>query len=247
MHVLFVEDDEVVSQSVQLVLQERGHQCEIVDLGRDAIKRAKDNNYDVIVLDIGLPDMDGYHVIRRLKMDGIKTPVLLQSGLAGQDLPSEAADLGITEYLAKPFSVNELIARMESVIAGTQDNGPDPEAEPEAAAEADPGPLAEPGPISPMPPAASSPAKTAGRSLDADDDDRRRHLRASVYEAALITEQGPPIPCAIVNLSETGAAIRLSVPDQSCPTLFTLRPLEGPERRCEVRWRREDQIGVEFI
>lgn len=245
MHVLFVDDDKVVSQSVQLVLQQRGYDCETVDLGQDAIALAKDNAYDVIVLDIGLPDMDGYHVIRRLKMDGIKTPVLLQSGLAGQDLPSEAAALGITEYLAKPFSVNELIARMESVIANTVDEEPEPAREsageppPQAPAEAQPLAAPEPAPAQ---------RETPEKPVPSDDhDDRRRSARESIYEAALITEQGPPIPCAIINLSQTGAAIRLSIPDQPCPTLFTLRPLDGPERRCEVRWRREDQIGVEFI
>jgi hypothetical protein len=77
--------------------------------------------------------------------------------------------------------------------------------------------------------------------------DRRRAEREPVFEAALITDQGPPIPCAILNMSETGAAVRLSVPDQSCPTRFTLKPLNGDPRRCEVRWRRDDQVGIEFI
>lgn len=253
MQVLFVDDDEVVTQSVQMVLQEKGHMCQTADLGADAIKLASKNQYDVIVLDIGLPDMDGFHVIRRLKMDGIKTPLLLQSGIAGQDLPAEAAALGVTDFLAKPFSVNELITRMESVVTQS-DHGPaeSPDPEPEATA-APPVASAEepPAPPEPAPPPLPdpAPAQTVSESDTpvSGGTNRRRNERTPVFEAALITDQGPPIPCAILNMSETGAAVRLSVPDQSCPTLFTLQPLDGQPRRCEVRWRRDDQIGVEFI
>lgn len=253
MQVLFVDDDQVVTQSVQLVLQEKGYTCQTADLGADAIKLATKNQYDVIVLDIGLPDMDGFHVIRRLKMDGVKTPLLLQSGIAGKDLPAEAVALGVTDFLAKPFSVNELISRMEAVIAGS-DQGPAQSAEPEPQAESPPSTGAAEQPsakVAPSPPPALGPA--AGREVpvaqapEPEGANRRRGERTNVFEAALITDQGPPIPCAILNMSETGAAVRLSVPDQSCPTLFTLRPLEGPPRRCEVRWRRDDQIGVEFV
>lgn len=243
MQVLFVDDDQVVTQSVQLVLQEKGYMCQTADLGADAIKLAAKNQYDVIVLDIGLPDMDGFHVIRRLKMDGIKTPLLLQSGIAGQDLPAEAAALGVTDFLAKPFSVSELISRMESVIARS-DRGPAQSDEPEPQAESmpptssaeQPSATVEPSPL----PAPDPAAKPEGAN-------RRRSERNPVFEGALITDQGPPIPCAILNMSETGAAVRLSVAEQPCPTRFTLQPLDGQPRRCEVRWRRDDQIGVEFV
>ncbi len=253
MQVLFVDDDEVVTQSVQMVLQEKGHVCQTADLGADALKLAAKNQYDVIVLDIGLPDMDGFHVIRRLKMDGIKTPLLLQSGIAGQDLPAEAAALGVTDFLAKPFSVNELITRMESVIARSH-QGPaqSGEPEPQAASMPSTSPADQSSPMD-KPSRAPAAAPAADRENPADPaseeegTNRRRSERTPVFEAALITDQGPPIPCAIVNMSEIGAAIRISVPDQSCPTRFTLQPLDGLPRRCEVRWRRDDQIGVEFI
>jgi len=56
-----------------------------------------------------------------------------------------------------------------------------------------------------------------------------------------------PIPCVILDISGGGAALRLTEPDQQCPTLFTLEPLEGAPRHCEVRWRRGDTLGVEFV
>lgn len=249
MQVLFVDDDEVVTQSVQMVLQEKGYVCQTADLGADAIKLATKTQYDVIVLDIGLPDMDGFHVIRRLKMEGIKTPLLLQSGIAGKDLPAEAAALGVTDFLAKPFSVNELITRMESVIARS-DQGPDENTEPAPQAASMP-PAVDAdhpsAPARPSPPTDSDAGASAAQPAVPEDANRRRSDRTPVFEAALITDQGPPIPCAILNMSETGAAIRLSVSDQSCPTRFTLQPLDGLPRRCEVRWRRDDLVGVEFI
>jgi DNA-binding response OmpR family regulator len=233
MQVLFVDDDEVVSQSVKAVLGEKGHVCETADLGASAIALAKDNEYDVIVLDVGLPDMDGYHVIRRLKMEGIKTPVVLQSGLAGEEQSPEGPSLGITQFLTKPFSVSELIERIELVVGQTGAGQPAPS----------PAPAAEPAPRPAPPP---EPQAQAPRQPAADGAERRRAPRVAAFEAALITDEGELVPCAIVNISETGAALRVSLPEQKCPTLFTLRPLDGPERRCEVRWRREDQIGVEF-
>ena len=54
------------------------------------------------------------------------------------------------------------------------------------------------------------------------------------------------IPCVILDISERGGALRITDPDQPCPTLFTLKPLDGPERLCEVRWRRGDRIGIEL-
>ncbi len=284
MHVLFVEDDEVVAQSVEAVLRKKGHSCQIAELGADAIALAKVNGYDIIVLDVGLPDMDGFHVIRRLKIEGVDTPVLLQSGLAGLDI-AEGAVLGVNEFLAKPFSVSELIERMEAIASPGSEG--EPAADPEPVAEAHPvpgpgseaqsvpGPDAEAGPepdielgpepetdieicLEPEPDIEESPEPTDESPLTSGDepllthlpvkqsDERRRHPRAQMFGGALIMDRDIPIPCVILNMSEGGAALRLSDPDLECPTLFTLRPLEGPERRCEVRWRKGDHIGVEF-
>ncbi len=66
MHVLFVEDDEVVAQNAQMALRALGHDCEITDLGATAFALSKRKDYDIVVLDVGLPDMDGFKVVRRM-------------------------------------------------------------------------------------------------------------------------------------------------------------------------------------
>lgn len=308
MHVLFVDDDELVSQSVEEALRRAGHSCEIAELGSEAIALAKANTYDIVVLDIGLPDMDGYHVIRRLKLEGIRVPILLQSGLSDPDLVAEGAELGVEDFLPKPFSIKELISHMESVVVRSGDGTTDPRLRSEAASEptpappsspeprpapgspADAGPAAATGPepapaaaqvagLQPADPAVTSPgpevgpgpAPEVGRAPNGGADqepapqaaaasnqepmppapsgaERRVHERVPTFGAALIKDNsGVPVPCAILNQSEGGAALRLSDEDQACPTRFSLEPFDGPARRCEVRWRRGDQIGVEFI
>ena len=117
MHVLFVDDDHALSQSVAMAFRKRGHTCQLAELGEQAVKLAKVDAYDIIVLDVALPDIDGFEVIQLLKWEGIKVPVLLESGLSGRDLEAEAAVLGVDEFLAKPFNMGELIARMERVVA----------------------------------------------------------------------------------------------------------------------------------
>lgn len=232
MHVLFVDDDHALSQSVAMAFRNRGHTCQIAELGEQAVKLAKEGAYDIIVLDVALPDIDGFEVIQLLKWEGVTVPVLLESGLSGRDLEAEAAVLGVDEFLAKPFNMDQLIARMESVIARSDRTsaaraprsdlkaGGDPQAEP-----------SEP---------CSEPAPTKGGA------EQRRHERTAMFGAALITDQDSHIPCVILDVSAGGASLRLTEPGQQCPTLFDLEPLDGPARRCELRWRRGDTLGVEF-
>jgi DNA-binding response OmpR family regulator len=228
MHVLFVDDDRALTQSVAMAFRKRGHTCQISELGEQAVKLAKDDAYDIIVLDVALPDMDGFEVIRLLKWEGVKIPVLLESGLSGRDLEAEGAVLGVDEFLAKPFNIDQLIARMEKVIARSARN---------SAAKA-PEPGGDPRPGSDELCSESTPA-TGGA-------EQRRHERTAMFGAALITDRDSHIPCVILDVSAGGAALRLTEPGQQCPTLFDLEPLDGPARRCEVRWRRGDTLGVEF-
>ncbi len=232
MHVLFVDDDGLLAEGVEKALHKQGHTCQIAGLGEQAIMLARDNAYDIIVLDVALPDMGGFEVIRRMKWEGIKTPVLLESGLSAPDLASLGAALGVDEFLVKPFSINELIARMETVIASSGEGGLDPG--PGTSLEAILNGLAEP--------SEPNPAQT----LKQNHAERRQHERTPMFGAALITEEGRHISCVVLDVSDGGAALKLSEPDQQCPTLFTLQPLDGPARRCEVRWRKGALLGVEF-
>jgi hypothetical protein len=124
-----------------------------------------------------------------------------------------------------------------------------PEAEPEAelgpveGAPSDPAPESSDGPEADSTPAAGTAPENGPCQADAN---RRRHKRRAVIEAAVIDDGENHFPCVILNRSESGAALRLSKPEQDCPETFTLQPLDGPACRCKRRWRDGDRIGVEF-
>ena len=234
MKVLFVEDDEGLAKAVREALRGKGYRCAVAGLGQQAVELAKANDYDIIVLDLGLPDMDGFRVIRLLKVEGIDTPVLLQSGLSAPDFGSDGAELGDREFLAKPFNIGELIERMNDMVARSRAAaGRGTETSTEMSGGSHP---------------ANSQQQAAEPPDKLDDRRSRRHARTPVFGSALIVgSDGKPIPCDMVDMSESGCALRLIEGDKECPTLFTLYT-EEPKRqwKCELRWRRKDRIGVEF-
>ncbi len=241
MNVLFVEDDDGIAKTVEAALRSRGHTCDIAHLGEQAIAFAKRNDYDIVVLDFRLPDMDGFHVIRRMKLEGIDTPVLLQSGVLGHELNSKDAALGVDEFLPKPFSVNELIERISAVTARSGKV----EGTPDGCSERGTGILTE---QDAQPDSESSQSRGSEHPGELAGEQQRRHARNAMIGAALIVGSNiKPIPCIIVDISESGAALRLTACDVDCPTLFTLDTLDtGHQWRCELRWRRGDKLGVEF-
>ncbi len=241
MNVLFVEDDDGIAKTVEAALRSRGCSCDIAHLGEQAIAFAKRNDYDIVVLDFGLPDMDGFDVIRRMELEGIDTPVLLQSGVLGHELNSKGAALGVSEFLPKPFSINELMERMSAVIArsgkvaGSSDghSGQGTGIPTEQAAQPD---------------SESSHSRGSEHPGELAGEQRRRHSRSAMIGAALIVDTNiKPIPCIIVDISKTGAALRLTGCDVECPTSFTLDTLDTDHQwRCELRWRKGDRLGVKF-
>ncbi|MCA0451796.1 MAG: response regulator, partial [Proteobacteria bacterium] len=82
MRVLLVEDDQATAKSIELMLKQEGFVCDVSDMGEDGLEIGKLYDYDIILLDLMLPDMDGYEVLRRFRQARIKTPVLILSGLA---------------------------------------------------------------------------------------------------------------------------------------------------------------------
>ncbi len=112
MRVLQVEDDPTTAQSVELMLKSEGYECHTTALGEEAVRLAQKDPYDVILLDIMLPDIDGYEVLKRLQDWALGTPVVIQSGLVEDE--RDAAGLGFADYLVKPFSKEQLKARIES-------------------------------------------------------------------------------------------------------------------------------------
>ena len=116
MRVLLVEDDSATARSIELMLKSAGYVVDITDLGEDSLEIGKFYDYNIILLDLMLPDMDGYEVLRRLRSSKVETPVLILSGLAELDNKVKGLGFGADDYLTKPFDKRELIARIQAII-----------------------------------------------------------------------------------------------------------------------------------
>ena len=117
MQILYVEDDRLLAKSVELLLLKEGHFCHSTNSGERAIELAKRNEYDIIVLDIMLPDIDGFEVINRIRLMGIDTPCLIQTGLVDRNGPGNDLKQDYEDLLVKPFGKEELIERVESTVS----------------------------------------------------------------------------------------------------------------------------------
>ncbi|MEM7225321.1 MAG: response regulator [Pseudomonadota bacterium] len=117
MRILYVEDDISMAQSIEMLLEAEGYEVESTPYGKRAATLAKCWDYDLILLDINLPDIDGYEVIEQLREAGVETPVLIQSGLVERDDASKGQGFGVIDYLVKPFSKAELIERIQTILA----------------------------------------------------------------------------------------------------------------------------------
>ena len=102
------------------MLKSEGFVCDTTDLGEDGLEIGKLYDYDIIMLDLMLPDMDGYEVLRRLRAARVKTPILILSGLAELDNKVKGLGFGADDYLTKPFDKRELIARIHADRAPRQ-------------------------------------------------------------------------------------------------------------------------------
>ncbi len=116
MRVLLVEDDPTTSKSIEMMLSSAGMVLDITDLGEDGLEIGKLYDYDIIVLDLMLPDIDGYEVLRRLRSAKVETPVLILSGLTESEQKVKGLGTGADDYLTKPFNKNELVARIHAIV-----------------------------------------------------------------------------------------------------------------------------------
>jgi two-component system, cell cycle response regulator CtrA len=116
MRVLLVEDDSATAASIEMMLRTEGFICDTTDLGEDGLEIGKLYDYDIIILDLMLPDIDGYEVLRRLRAARVRTPILILSGLAELDHKIKGLGFGADDFLTKPFDRRELIARIQAIV-----------------------------------------------------------------------------------------------------------------------------------
>jgi two-component system cell cycle response regulator CtrA len=116
MRVLLVEDDAQTAASIKMLLINENFICDTTDLGEDGLEVGKLYDYDIILLDLMLPDIDGYEVLRRLRAARVRTPILILSGLAELDHTIKGLGFGADDFLTKPFDRRELIARIQAIV-----------------------------------------------------------------------------------------------------------------------------------
>jgi two-component system cell cycle response regulator CtrA len=114
--VLLVEDDPSTAKSIELMLSHANLNVYSTDLGEEGIDLAKLYDYDLILLDINLPDMNGHEVLRQLRLSRIETPILILSGEDGTESKLKGFGFGADDYMTKPFHREELVARIHAII-----------------------------------------------------------------------------------------------------------------------------------
>jgi two-component system, cell cycle response regulator CtrA len=116
MRVLLIEDDSGTAKSIELMLKTEGFNVYTTDLGEEGVDLGKVYDYDIILLDLNLPDMSGFDVLRSLRVGKVATPVLILSGLVSIEDKIKGLGLGADDYLAKPFHKDELVARIHAIV-----------------------------------------------------------------------------------------------------------------------------------
>jgi two-component system, cell cycle response regulator CtrA len=116
MRVLLIEDDSTVAQSIELMLKSESFNVYTTDLGEEGIDLGKIYDYDIILLDLNLPDMSGFEVLRGLRVSKVAAPILILSGLAGIEDKVRGLGFGADDYMTKPFHKDELVARIHALV-----------------------------------------------------------------------------------------------------------------------------------
>lgn len=116
MRVLLIEDDSATARSTKLALGSEGIICDTAEVGEEGVEIGRIYDYDIILLDLMLPDIDGYQVLLRLRSAKVKTPILILSGLSSVDQKVRGLGFGADDYLTKPFNKDELIARIQAIV-----------------------------------------------------------------------------------------------------------------------------------
>jgi two-component system, cell cycle response regulator CtrA len=116
MRVLLIEDDSATAQSIELMLKSESFYVYSTDLGEEGTDLGKVYDYDIILLDLNLPDMSGFEVLRSLRVSKVRTPILILSGLASIEDKVSGLGFGADDYMTKPFHKDELVARIHAIV-----------------------------------------------------------------------------------------------------------------------------------
>ena len=120
MRVLLIEDDNSTAQSIELMLKSESFNVFTTDLGAEGSDLCKLYDYEIILLDLNLPDMSGFEVLRTLRIAKIKTPILILSGIGGIEDKVKGLGFGADDYMTKPFHKDELVARIHAIVRRSQ-------------------------------------------------------------------------------------------------------------------------------
>ena len=120
MRILLVEDDITTARGISLMLRHASMIVDVSDTGEEACDLAKLYDYDLVILDLSLPDMEGYEVLRRLRAARMDSPVMVLSGHSRSAEKVRALGLGADDYVTKPFDQSELVARIQAIVRRTK-------------------------------------------------------------------------------------------------------------------------------
>ncbi|KPQ08077.1 MAG: two component signal transduction system controlling cell cycle response regulator CrtA [Rhodobacteraceae bacterium HLUCCA12] len=120
MRVLLVEDDPTTARSIELMLTHANFNVYCTDMGEEAVELGKLYDYDLILLDLDLPDMTGLDVLRQMRLARVETPILILTGEDSTDAKLKGFGGGADDYLTKPFHRDELVARIHAIIRRSQ-------------------------------------------------------------------------------------------------------------------------------
>ena len=120
MRVLLIEDDNSTAQSIELMLKSEGFNVFTTELAAEGSDLGKLYDYEIILLDLNLPDMSGFEVLRTLRIAKIKTPILILSGIGGIEDKVKGLGFGADDYMTKPFHKDELVARIHAIVRRSQ-------------------------------------------------------------------------------------------------------------------------------
>jgi two-component system, cell cycle response regulator CtrA len=116
MRVLLIEDDSALAQSIELMLQSEGFVVYQTETGEEGIDLGKLYDYDIMLLDLDLPDMSGYEVLKALRVSKVQTPILILSAFSGIEDKVRGLGVGADDYMTKPFHKDELVARIHAIV-----------------------------------------------------------------------------------------------------------------------------------